>query len=132
VLFGAEAVRFQGIPPIPGLPITDDDVLFSFSARNRSANTYSVQGCAIVIDNQGHVIASVQTELIEIDDQGRISPAQMSPSSTPESVFMIARDVPAGPVQVKAWLWFGNKGDRTSAYRYVTTGLFIIRTESFE
>jgi len=131
VLFSAEAFRFEGLPPIPGLPITDADVLFTFNARNRSQNTYLVQFCAIVIDNKSQVIDAVQTELVSIDENGNISPAVMTPLPYPVTVYAIADDVPKGPIQVKAWLWFGEKGASTSQWQYVETSLFTIQTERF-
>jgi hypothetical protein len=131
VLFRQEAFRYEGLPPIPGLGITDNDVLFAFNARNRSQNTYPVQGCAVVLDNQSRVIAAVNEELVQIDENNVPSPATLDPSRFPVTVFMIAKDVPAGPVQVKAWLWFGSKDDPTSPYAYVSTQLFTIQTVSF-
>ncbi|HXK34466.1 MAG TPA: FxLYD domain-containing protein [Dehalococcoidia bacterium] len=131
VLFSAEAIRFEGIPPIPGLPISDEDVLFAFAARNRSQNTYLVQGCAVVLNNRGEVIAAINDEIVEIDQNGNISPARLRPSKTPVGVYMFAEDVPTGPVQVKAWLWFAPKGARTSQWQYVSTGLFTIQVERF-
>lgn len=131
VLFGQEAIRFEGIPPIPGLPFGDDDVLFTFNARNRSQNTYTIQGCAAVIDNHSEVIAAISSELIEISPEGYPSPASMEPSQFPGFVFMVAENVPTGSVQVKAWLWFGPKGAPTSQFRYVETPLFTIVNQRF-
>ena len=31
-------------------------------------------------------------------------------------------------VQVRAWLWVGNKGDATSGYQFVDTGMTAIQT----
>lgn len=131
VLFNQEAIRFEGIPPIPGLPITSNDVLFAFNARNRSQNTYTVQACGIVINNKSEVIYAVQTEVVDIDQGGGLVPFTMTPLPYPVSLYAIARNVPPGPIQVKAWLWFGPKDAPTSQYQYVETPLFSIQTQGF-
>jgi len=131
VLFFSEAARFENVPPIPGLGITDNDVLLTFNGRNRSGVTYEgVQGCSAVYDNQGNVIHVQSTELIQIDDAGNPSPATMD-SAGPYTAFLIAEGVPKGPVQVRAWLWFGEKGAPTSQYQFVATPLITIRTIEF-
>lgn len=131
VLFSSEAARFNGLPPIPGLPITDDDVFFSFTGRNRSNVTYDgVQGCSAVYDQSGNVIHVQSTELIQVDEAGNVTPATMD-SAGPYRAFMIAEDVPKGPVQVRAWIWFGHKDDPTSQYGFVSTGMITIETVDF-
>jgi hypothetical protein len=131
VLFSAEAARFQGLPPIPGLPISDDDVFFTFTGRNRSGVTYhGVQGCSAVYDQQGNVVHVQSTELISIDEEGNITPASMD-SAGPYTTFMIAEDVPKGPVQVRVWIWFGPKDAPTSQYQFVATQMIAIQTINF-
>lgn len=127
VILQTDAVRFQGLLAIPGLGITDNDVLFEFGARNRSSNVYTIQACAAVYDNQGNVIKAKQGEVLSRDSAGHIGPAQLD-SSGPAGLFFIARDVPKGPVQVRAWLWFGQKGAATSAYEFVQTPFITIQT----
>lgn len=127
VILQTDAARFQGLPPIPGLGITDNDVLFQFGVRNRSANRYTVQACSAVYDNQGAVVFAKQSEILARDAQGHVGPAVLG-SAAPASIFFIARDVPKGPVQVRAWLWFGDKGAATSAYQYVQTPFITIQT----
>jgi hypothetical protein len=129
VLFFADAFRFEGVPPIPGIPFDDRSVFFFFNARNRSQQTYLVQGCAAVYDQQGRVVKVESTELIEETATG-IAPASMEPSTQPGTVFLVANDVPAGPVQARAWLWFGPKGAPASQWKYVSTGLITIKTEN--
>lgn len=130
VLFSAEAIRFDGLPPIPGLPFDGDDVLFRFSVRNRSVNTYKIQFCSIVIDNHSQVIAANNGEVVDIDEAGNITPALLTPLPYPTQIYAIARDAARGPIQVKAWLWFGEKDAPTSAWQYVETSLFTIQTLS--
>ncbi len=128
VVLGTDAARFEGLPPIPGLGITSQDVLFAFDVRNRSGHPYTgVQGCAAVYDNTGKVIAAKSSELIQQDATGHIQTATLG-FTAPETVFMIARDVPRGPVQVRAWLWFGDKGAPTSQYQFVPTPFITIQT----
>jgi hypothetical protein len=43
-------------------------------------------------------------------------------------VFMVAKDVPAGPVQVRAWLWLGPKGAPTSQYQFMSTQMMTIQS----
>ena len=131
VLFFTDAARFEDVPPIPGLGITDSDVLLTFNGRNRSGVTYEgVQGCSAVYDNQGNVIHVQSTELIQIDGAGNPSPATMN-SAGPYTAFLIAEGVPKGPVQVRAWLWFGPKGAPTSQYQFVATPMITIQTIKF-
>lgn len=128
VLFSSDAVRFEGVPPIPGLGITDNDVFFTFNVRNRSNNAYTVQGCAAVYNQSGKVVFVKSTELIQRAPGGGIQPAVLVNVGVPGNVFMVARDVPKGPVQVRAWLWFGSKDAPTSGYQFVSTGLITIQT----
>lgn len=131
VLFSTEAARFEGLPPIPGLGITDNDVLLFFDGRNRSNVTYQgVQGCSAVYDNKGNVIHVQSTELIQLDETGFPEPATMD-SVGPYSAFMIAENVPRGPVQVRAWIWFGPKDAPTSQYQFVATPMTTIKTIQF-
>ncbi len=128
VLFSAEAIRFEGLPPIPGLGFDGDDVLFRFSVRNRSTNTYKIQFCSIVIDNHSQVIAANNGEVVDIDEAGNLTPALLTPAPYPSQIYAIGRDAAKGPIQVKAWLWFGDKDAPTSAWQYVETALFTIQT----
>ncbi|MEX2245269.1 MAG: FxLYD domain-containing protein [Dehalococcoidia bacterium] len=131
VLFFADAVRFEDIPFPPGiLPFDSDDVLFGFDLRNRTDNRYPVQGCSAVFDNQGQIIDAESVELLRFDQEFNGTPAIIQPQEH-AFVSMIAEDVPRGPVQVKAWLWFGTKGSPTSQWQYVETGLITIQTEKF-
>jgi hypothetical protein len=128
VLFSSEAARFEGVPPIPGLGITDDDVFLVFSARNRSNVPLPIQGCVAVYDQQGNVTYVFSTEIVQRAANGGIEPAVLVNTGGPSDVFMVAKDVPKGPVQIRAWLWFGAKGAPTSNYQFVTTGLITIQT----
>jgi hypothetical protein len=131
LLFLAEAIRFQNIPFVPGiLPFDEDDVLFGFRVRNRTNNSYPIQGCAAVFDNRGNAVFSMSTEVVQFDEDFNPSPAVLRPQEL-TFVTMIADDVPRGPVQVKAWLWFGTKGATTSQWQYVETGLITIQVENF-
>jgi hypothetical protein len=127
VVLNTDAARFQGLPPIPGLGITDNDVLFEFDARNRSTNVYTVQACAAVYDNQGAVIKVKEGEVVSIDAEGHVGSAQLG-STRPATFIFIAKDVPKGPVQVRSWLWFGQKGATTSSYQFVETPFITIQT----
>lgn len=130
VVLATEAERLQGVPPIPGLPISDNDVFITFGVRNRSGHPYQgMQACVAVYDSFSHTIAVKTTELISIDAAGHIGPATMG-SEAPGDVFAIVKDVPTGPTQVQAWLWFGNKADTTSQYQFVETPLITIQTRS--
>lgn len=128
VLFSKEAIRFTNIPFVPGiLPFDEDDVLFGFELRNRTNNAYPVQGCSAVFDNQGTIIHAQSVELVEFDEDFNTTPAVVLAQEL-GFVTMIAEDVPAGPTQVRAWLWFGNKGQPTSQWQYVDSGLITIQT----
>jgi hypothetical protein len=131
VILQNEAIRYEGIPPIPGFPITDNDVLFRFGVRNRGDHAYpGIQGCAAVYDHFGNVIYAESTEIVSFDEDGNISPATLG-NQAPGTIYMIAKDVALGPVQVRAWIWFGPKGSSTSAYQYVETPLMTIQTRKF-
>jgi hypothetical protein len=128
VLFSSEAVRFDGVPPIPGLGITDDDVFLTFSARNRSQTPLTMQACVAVYNQAGEVTYVTSDELVQRSASGGIEPAVIVDTGAPGSAFFVAKDVPKGPVQIRAWLWFGAKGAPTSNYQFVTTGLITIQT----
>lgn len=121
------AVRFEGIPPIPELDLSEDDVLFAFEVRNRSGQPLPIQGCAAVYDQRGNVISVVQSEIIQIDEEGNISPAIL-PHEFPVVVYMAAEDIGTTPTQVRTWLWFGNKGDATSQWQFTQSPFITIET----
>ena len=99
-----------------------------FRARNQgTAPLVGVQGCAAVYDQSGNVTYVQSDEIVEQDANGNVGTATL-PTTEPEDVFMVAKNVPVGPVQIRAWLWFGKKGDTTSAYQWVSTGLIAIQT----
>lgn len=128
VVLQTAAERFEGLPPIPGLGVTDKDVIFAFQIRNQSDVSFDgVQGCSAVYDHSGAIIAGTSDEIVEEDPAGNVKPAVLGPQAF-ETVFMIARNVPTGPVQVRAWLWFGAKGAATSQYQFITTPFITIQT----
>ena len=130
MLFFSDAIRFTLPPVIPDFPITDKDVFFAFDVRNQSNNTYTgVQGCAAVYDQTGPVVFVDTSEVVQENPDGSVVPAVLGPQRL-TSIFWAAQDVPKGPVQVRAWLWFGPKGAATSAYQFVSTGMITIRTRS--
>ena len=105
----------------------DIDVFFAFDVRNRSGVTLNgVQGCAAVYDNFGNVIAASSNEIITVDGAGTPHPASLG-SAAPGTIFMIAKDVPKGPTQVRAWIWFGPRGAATSQYQFVSTPFITIQ-----
>jgi hypothetical protein len=131
VLFSAQAFRVENIPFAPGiLPFDSNDVLISFDVRNRTNNSYPVQGCAAVFDQQGNIIHTDSVELVRFDENFGAIPAVAQPQEH-AVVTLIADNVPRGPVQVKAWLWFGTKGSPTSQWQYVQTSLITIQTVNF-
>lgn len=124
----ADANRYTSPIVVPGLTISPKDVRLSFQLRNQTNNTYDgLQGCAAVIDQHGNFVFVVSKELLQQNEDGLLGPAVVGPQAL-GIVTMIAPDVPAGPVQVRAWLWFGKKGDPTSAYQFVATGLITLRS----
>jgi len=128
VLFSSEAIRFVVPPVIPGFPITDKDVFFAFDVRNQSNNTYAgVQGCAAIFDQAGNVVFVDSAELVQENPDKSIGPAMLGPQEL-TSIFWRAKNAPKGPVQVRAWLWFGPKGAPTSQYQFVSTGMITIQT----
>lgn len=128
VLFFADAARFVGLPPLPGVGITDKDVILAFNVRNQSAQTYDgIQGCAAVYNQAGNVTFVTSSEIVQRDASGNVGPAVLG-NAGPGTVFMIAKNVPPGPIQVRAWLWFGPKGAPTSQYQFVATNLITIQT----
>lgn len=131
VLFGSQAIRFTGIPFAPGvLPFDESDVLFGFDVRNQTNNTYPVQACAAVYDQQGRIIYTSNGEVVQFDENFNISPAQLLPQERTFITF-IADDVPVGPVQVRAWIWFATKDAPTSQWNWVDTGKITIQTVPF-
>ena len=129
VLFFAEAIRFTAPIVLPGLTISDKDVYFGFDVRNQTDNTYSggVQGCAAVYDQAGKVVFVVQKELLERTGPTSVGTVTVKPQEL-ASVFMVAEDVPTGPVQVRAWLWLGPKGAPTSQYQFMSTQMMTIQS----
>lgn len=122
-----EAFRFTSPYVTPGLTISTKDVYFRFRVRNQTNSTISgVQGCAAVYDQAGNVVFVDSTEIIEQNVDGSISPATLD-AQWLGYVYMVAKDVPAGPVQVRAWLWFGPKGAPTSPVQFVSTSLITIQ-----
>lgn len=127
VLFFSDAIRFTSPPLIPGLPISTKDVYFTFRLRNQSSNTYNgLQGCAAIFDSAGNVVFVTSEELTQQNTDGTIGPAVVGPQALGD-VFMLAKNVPVGPVQVRVWLWFGPKGAPTSQYQFISTGMITIR-----
>jgi hypothetical protein len=127
VLQFADAIRYTSPIVLPGFEISTKDVRFAFQLRNQTNNTYAgVQGCAAVYDQHGNIVFVNSSEIIQINDDGSIGPATIDPQWLGD-VFMIAKNVPVGPVQVRAWLWFGPKDAPTSQYQFVTTGMITIR-----
>ncbi len=127
VLFSSDAIRFTVPPAIPGFPITDKDVFFAFDVRNQSDNTYAgVQGCAAVYDQAGNVVFVDSAEVVQENPDKSVVPATLGPQRL-TSIFWLAKDVPKGPIQVRAWLWFGPKGASTSPYQFVSTGMITIQ-----
>ncbi len=128
VLFFAEAVRFTSPLVLPGLTITPDDVFFEFRVRNQTNSAYAgVQGCAAVYDQSGNVVFVDQGEILMQDASGLPVPATLGPQEL-TGVFWGVRNVPKGPVQVRAWLWFGPKGATTSQYQFVATQMMTIQS----
>jgi hypothetical protein len=124
------AVRYTDLPPIPGLDVDENDVFIFFEARNRSGQPLAgMQGCAAVYDQAGNVVTVISKELTEVDEDGNLIPAVMG-SEAPGVAFLLAEDVPPGPVQVKTWLWFGPKGAPTSAWQFVQSPFITIQTIS--
>jgi hypothetical protein len=128
VLFFAQAARFTTPLILPGLLVTDKDVFFAFRVRNQTNNTYDgVQGCAAVYDQKGDVVFVDQGELLMEDESGFPVPASLRPQEL-TSVFWVMLDVPKGPVQVRAWLWFGPKDAPTSQYQFMTSQMMTIQS----
>jgi hypothetical protein len=128
VLFFAEAVRFTSPIVLPGLTISDKDVYFEFEVRNQTNNTYNgVQGCSAVYDQAGNVVFVDQREITQQTGPNAIGPVTVLPQQHAR-VFMVAKDVPAGPVQVRAWLWLGPKGAPTSQYQFMSTQMMTIQS----
>lgn len=131
VLFSSEAIRFTGIPFQPGiLPFDENDVLIGFQVRNRTDNLYPVQGCAAVFDQKGQIIYAESVELVRFDENFGAIPAVAQPQEL-AFVTLIADNVPVGPVQVKAWLWFGPKGAPTSQWQWIESGFITIQSVAF-
>jgi hypothetical protein len=131
VIFTSDAIRFTGIPFQPGiLPFDESDVLIGFQVRNRTDNLYPVQGCAAVFDQQGQIIYGQSVELVRFDEDFGAIPAVTQPQEL-AFVTLIAEDVPSGPIQVKAWLWFAPKDSPTSQWQWIESGFITIRTIPF-
>lgn len=129
VIFSSEAIRFTQPLQLPGLSITTKDVFLGFELRNQSDDFFfGVQGCVAVYDQAGKAVYVKGEEMLG-DYGGIYLPAILGPQER-TSVFMVATDVPKGPVQVRAWLWFGDKDDETSDYQFVSTGLVTIQSRA--
>ena len=128
VLFFAEAIRFTSPIMLPGLTISDKDVFFEFEVRNQTNNTYDgVQGCAAIYDQSGKVVFVIQKEITQQTSPTTIGPVTVLPQEHAR-VFMVAENVPTGPVQVRAWLWLGPKGAPTSQYQFMATQMMTIQS----
>ncbi len=128
VLFFAEAVRFTSPLVLPGFTVTPDDVFFAFRVRNQTNNAYpAMQGCAAVYDQTGRVTFVNSSEILAQDASGNVVPASLGPQELNE-IFWRMPNVPTGPVQVRAWIWFGQKGAPTSQYQFVETQMMTIQT----
>jgi hypothetical protein len=125
------AARYKDLPPFPGFEDFEDDVFIFFEVRNRSGQTLGhIQGCSAVYDQQGNVIHVFSGELIMLDENDSIVPALMEASDTPGVVTLVAENVPTGPVQVKTWLWFGEKDAPGSQWQFVQSPFITIQTIS--
>ncbi len=128
VMFFSDAIRYTAPYVTPDITITPNDVFFVFRVRNQSTTRYpAVQACAAVFDQGGNIVFVNTSELVAIDNAGHIQPGSLDANELTD-LYWNARNVPKGPVQVKVWLWFGEKGAPTSAYEFVTTGLISIRS----
>lgn len=128
VLFFAEAIRFTMPIHLPGLSISDKDVFLRFDVRNQTNNVYSgVQGCTAVYDQAGKVVFVHEGELVQQTGPNSVGPATLGPQEH-TGAYMVAMDVPKGPVQVRAWLWFGPKGAPTSQYQFMSTQMMTIQS----
>ncbi|HEY7801119.1 MAG TPA: hypothetical protein VIE40_00465 [Dehalococcoidia bacterium] len=126
VVLQTVAERFESFPPFPDL--TNKDVLFAFNIRNQSDQSFTgVQGCTAVYDHTGNIVFGSEDEITQLDANGQPEPATIGPQAL-GSVFMQAKGVPVGPVQVRAWLWFGQKGAATSQFQFITTPFITIQT----
>ncbi|MBF6599330.1 MAG: hypothetical protein IVW36_02330 [Dehalococcoidia bacterium] len=126
VVLQTAAVRYETNPPFSDL--TNKDVLFAFNIRNQSDQSYSgIQGCTAVYDQSGNIVFGSSDELTQQSANGAPEPATLGPQNL-VSVFMEAKDVPVGPVQVRAWLWFGPKGAPTSSVQFISTPFITIQT----
>jgi hypothetical protein len=132
VVLDTDAIGFEGIPPIPGLPFSDEDVFFRFGVRNRSTTEYvGIQACAAAYNNTGKVVAVGIDEVVGADAGGNlISPATL-PYNQRIDLFLSIDEVPPEAVLVRGWLWFGRKGDPTSAYQAIMTPPITIQTSTF-
>jgi hypothetical protein len=128
VVFKEDAIRFSAPPPIPGIHLTEKDVLLEFDVRNQGTATFQgVQGCAAVYEQSGKVTFVSTEEFTETGPDGFPRPATLDARGGAQ-VFMVAKGVPVGPTQVRVWLWFGNKGDTTSPYQFISSDMITIRT----
>jgi hypothetical protein len=125
-----DAIQLEGIPPIPGFPFKDGDVIFYFGVRNRSQTVYrGVQACAAAYNNMGKVVAVEQNEVFSIDEDGMPTEAILDFRSRVDFYLsMTDVDVPPEAVYVRGWLWFGNSGDGTSQYQFIMTPPITLQT----
>ncbi len=126
VVLQTAAARFGSGAPLAG--VTPNDVLFAFNIRNQSDQSFTgVQGCTAVFDHTGNVVFGSEDEIVQQDANGNPEPATIGPQAL-GTVFMKAKNVPVGPVQVRAWLWLGQKGAATSQYQFISTPFITIQT----
>ena len=126
-----DAIRLVNVPPIPGFPFKDGDVLFQFGIRNRSPQVYQgVQGCAAVYNNMGQIVATDSASLISFTPDGDIVDAVLG-NQYRTDIFMQVLDVPLDASYVRAWLWLGNEGDPTSQYQFIMTPPITLQTLDF-
>jgi hypothetical protein len=131
LVLGTDAVRFVGFPQIPGFPISDSDVFFRFDVRNRSAQAYTgIQGCSAAYNNEGKIIATDSSEIIQFNEDGFPETATLE-NDFPARVFMHVENVPQTAAYVRAWLWFGEADAGTSAFQYIMTQPITIQTDQF-
>lgn len=124
-----DALRLINVPPIPGFPFKDGDILFQFGIRNRSANIYSgAQGCAAAYNNQGQIVATDTNTFFSITPEGEIIDAILG-NTYRQDVYMQILDVPLEAAYVRAWIWFGREGDATSQYQFIMTPPITLQTE---
>jgi hypothetical protein len=103
-------------------------MFFTFQLRNQTNSTYDgLQGCVAVLDNTGKVVFFDSEEITKRNTDGTIGPAVVEPQVL-GPVFLLAKNVPVGPTQVRAWLWIGPKGAPTSVYQFISTEMITIQS----